>query len=92
MNRYVVSYDLVKRRNYQDLSILLRYWQASIQISESTWCIVTDQSAKQVRDHLKQALDDDDKLIVFKLTGEWAATGTLDKKFDWLWKHVGAKS
>ena len=91
MPAFAVSYDLVEKRNYPSLYRLLKAYNTSIPITESTWCIVANETSVQIRDYLQQALDSDDQLIVFKLTGEWAATSTLNVQADWLRAHVGAK-
>lgn len=70
---YLVTYDLVKRKDYPDLIGALQkypYWHCL----GSVWIIKSDNTSVQIRDQLLPHIDADDKLIVLKLTGEAAWT------------------
>lgn len=74
---HMISYDLIKRKNYPELIAALEaypYWHCL----GSTWIIKTDESCKAVRDSLLAHIDEDDKLLVVKLTGEAAWTTSFD--------------
>ena len=83
MARYIVTYDLSQPgRDYDDLYERIQSYD-SVRITESSWGIATDQSAKEVRDHLALALDDNDKLLVGTLgTSAWTRLST--KATHWL--------
>ena len=53
-------------------------------VQQSVWLLITNQSAKQVRDIVGECLDPNDKLIVAKLSGEAAWKGYGDKISEWL--------
>ncbi len=86
MNSYMIGYDL--NSPGQDYSELLEAiksygppWWHNL---DSTWIIRTEQSAKQVRDHLKQLIDPNDELLVAELTGAAAWTGFSPAGSKWL--------
>lgn len=84
MKVYQVSYDLRKQRNYEPLYERIRSYGQWAHTLESSWVIVTDQSAAQVRDYLRGAMDQDDRLLVTRLKGEAAWFGLKDDVSDWL--------
>lgn len=66
MNRVlIVSYDLSNPgRNYERLLKLIKSYAGWASLGGSAYLIVSDRSPTQVRDHLAQALDQNDKLYV----------------------------
>jgi hypothetical protein len=84
MALYQISYDLRKQRNYDALFERIKaygYWCRPL---ESAWVIATAQSAVQVRDNLRQAMDGDDGLLVTRLAGEAAWYGLNESISNWL--------
>ncbi|MFK4823767.1 CRISPR-associated protein Cas2 [Paenochrobactrum sp. BZR 588] len=91
---YFIGYDLNKEGdNYTSKNKKLRdhikekyptYWCHL----DSTFIVVTDKTAKDIRDDLKQFLDDNDELLVAKLTGEGAWSGFNDNGSNWLKNHL----
>lgn len=81
---YQISYDLRKQRNYEPLYERIRSYGQWAHTLESSWVIVTNQSAAQVRDYLCGAMDQDDGLLVTRLKGEAAWFGIKDSVSDWL--------
>lgn len=72
MSTYLITYDLNKHKDYPAL------YEAIMAISkiychplDSTWFVVTDLNAIQIRDRLIRVIDNDDDLIV-------ASMGTSD--------------
>jgi hypothetical protein len=55
---------------------------------DSTWIVVTDMTAKAIRDDLKKKLDKDDELLVVNSGGEGAWSGFNDAGSKWLLKHL----
>tara|TARA_R110000787_G_scaffold164366_3_gene277485 strand:- start:12455 stop:12736 length:282 start_codon:yes stop_codon:yes gene_type:complete len=72
---YQIDYDLRKNRNYEELYKRIKSYQSRCRPLESTWVISTSQSAVQVRDYLRGAIDKDDGLLVIRLRGEAAWYG-----------------
>lgn len=72
---YQIDYDLRKQRNYQPLYDRLKSYRRWCRPLESTWVIEASQTASQVHDHLRVAMDSDDGLLVTRLAGEAAWSG-----------------
>lgn len=74
---HLVTYDLIKRKNYPELIKELEkfpYWHCL----GSVWIVKSDLKCSEIRDRLLSHIDSDDKLIVLKLTGEGAWTKSFD--------------
>jgi len=64
MNQLLVSYDLVApRRDYASLYAALAALHGR-RVLHSTWVVRTSRSAVDLRDHLKQYVDADDRILV----------------------------
>lgn len=81
---YIVSYDLRNPgRNYEDLYERLKSYRKWAKLTESTWAIVTENSAVEVRDHLKYVLDENDRIFVIKSAGVAAWSNSICRN-EWL--------
>ena len=87
MTCYVISYDLRKDRDYESLYKTLKSYSRWARITESTWAVVTNESAVQVRDRLNQVTDSDDRLFVLK-SGVEAAWRNSRCKSSWLQENL----
>jgi hypothetical protein len=89
MALYMVGYDLDKPgQNYSDLIAAIKTYGTWWHHLDSTWLIVTDDSAIQVRDYLKQYLDSNDKLLVAVIGAPAAWYGFGNKGSEWLSKQL----
>lgn len=78
MPKYIASYDLIKRKDYQTLWTELERLGGK-HVLESVWYLdVTSVTAKVLRDHLLQFVDSDDRLFVCVL-GDFASWNALAK-------------
>lgn len=84
MTCYIISYDLHKQKNYDALYKAIKSYGTWAHILESTWAVVTENSASQVRDHLTSHMDSDDEIFVIKSGREAAWRGPDDKITKWL--------
>lgn len=84
---YLISYDLVKERNYEELFKTIKGFSNWARITESTWAVVSSLSAKEVRDKLLKVMDNDDRLFVLR-SGREAAWGNVLCNDDWLAKNL----
>lgn len=66
MPSYVISYDLRGERDYEDLYEAIKAYGAWAHILESTWAVVSNDSARAILDNLRQYTDDDDGVFVVK--------------------------
>ena len=81
---YIVSYDLRDPgRNYNDLYERLKSYSKWAKLTESTWAIVTGQSAVEIRDYLKYVLDSNDRIFVIKSAGVAAWSNSICRN-EWL--------
>ncbi len=83
MKCYIISYDLVNQKNYEELWKAIKKYHSWAKITESTWAVQTESSAKQIRDNLSQFLDQDDRIFVIK-SGAEAAWKNCICKNEWL--------
>lgn len=75
MALYFISYDLRKDRDYDKLYNELDDFNA-VRILESQWCFNrVKTSAKGLREHFKQFVDNDDGLIISEVS-DWASRNT----------------
>ena len=82
---YLVGYDLNKPgQDYSDLFEAIKSYGTWWHHLDSTWIIVTDETAVQVRDYLRQYIDDNDELLVVTIGPPAAWYGFTDKGSQWL--------
>lgn len=88
MPSYIVTYELKQpRREYVDFINAIKSYEDWAQILDSTWAIVTDASAVEVRDHLWDLVDPDDGLFVIE-SGRDAAWQDVRCENQWLTDHL----
>lgn len=85
MKTYLIGYDLNKQG--QDYTTLIEkikkiglWWHCL----DSTWIVKSDNTAVEIRDFLKQFIDNNDELLVVHLSGEAAWKGFSDDCSKWL--------
>lgn len=83
MKCYIISYDLVYQRNYENLWNAIKSYSYWAKITESTWAVKTDRSAAEIREHLSGCTDADDRIFVIK-SGVEAAWKNAICKNEWL--------
>lgn len=86
MALYSITYDLSNPgRDYETLANGIKkygYWWHQ---TGSVWIIAANgTTTAQIRDYLKQFMDQNDKLFIAKLNGEWAAFGFTQEEYDWI--------
>lgn len=88
MASFIISYDLIANKNYDELYEAIRNYKTYAHILESVWIIKSSTSSSDIRDNLKSYIDSDDKIFVAKLTGE-SAWRNLDTEIsDWIHKNT----
>ena len=89
MARYIVTYDLVSPgQNYEELYKRIKSYRTWARIAESSWAIVSSQTAMEVRNHVRAALDSNDRLLVGRL-GTSAWIGLKPDVTTWLTRNPG---
>ncbi len=85
---YIVSYDLIAPgKNYEQLYAALKSYLKWAKINESVWAVVTEKNAVEIRAHLTQYLDENDRLFVIK-SGVEAAWRNSRCKNEWLKENL----
>jgi len=84
MKVYQISYDLRNQRNYPALYEKIKSYGTYAHALESSWVIVTSQSAEQVRDSILSVMDSNDELLVTRLQGEAAWQNLTSELTHWL--------
>lgn len=84
MGSYIISYDLISNKNYEDLFKAIKNYGTYAHVLESVWIVKSSNNSTQIRDNLMNFLDSDDKLFVAKLTGESAWRNLSKEISDWI--------
>ncbi len=87
MKTYIITYDLVKERDYESLHEAIKQYSKWARVTESTWAVVTNKKASEIRDELRQVMDSDDRLFVVK-SGVEAAWRNSRCKNEWLKENL----
>ncbi len=86
---YMVGYDLNKPgQDYSELFKAIKAYGTWWHHLDSTWIIETEKTAVQVRDNLRQHIDDNDELLVATISAPAAWFGFDKKGSDWLMEHL----
>jgi hypothetical protein len=86
---YMVGYDLNKPgQDYSDLFEAIKSYGMWWHHLDSTWIIVTDESAARVMNNLRQYMDNNDELLVATIGAPAAWSGFNDQGSQWLKKEL----
>lgn len=86
MSTYTVSYDLIKRKDYQSLWDELNRLGAH-RTQASFWLVSVNNTARELHDHLKKFVDGDDRIWVSELTKNHYYANALAGTNDWISKN-----
>jgi len=85
---FSITYDLVEDKNYDTLIDRLNELD-TVKVQLSQWLLSANNTAKEVKDHLAQYIDGDDRLMVIEFTKKPAYTYALKGTNAWLDEHFG---
>lgn len=90
MATHLISYDLIgPNRDYAAINEHIKStYGTRAKPLESVWLVKTSQSAGEVRDALKQHVDDNDKLLVVTLARGWGTRRIPKVVTDWMRKQI----
>lgn len=81
---YIISYDLCQPgRDYNALYCALKGFHNWGRLTESTWAVISQKTAVEIRDYLLRYIDSNDRLIVVK-GGQSAAWNKMLANNQWL--------
>jgi hypothetical protein len=91
MKTYMIGYDLSRpHQDYAKLIEAIKSYANWWHCLDSTWLIKTGQTATQIRDYLRQYIDNNDELLVAGLTGESAWAGFNEECSTWLKNSISS--
>ena len=90
MTTYTVSYDLIKKKDYQLLWDELERLGAH-RTQESYWLIAVNNTAQELHNHLKSFIDADDRIWVSELTKNYWYSNAKAGTNDWLKRNSPAR-
>ena len=85
MALFSVTYDLIKDKDYDSLIDRLKELD-TVKVQLSQWFLSADNTATEIKDHLAQYVDDDDKLMVIEFSKRPQFTKAIEGTNDWLSK------
>lgn len=90
MATYLISYDLVgPNRDYEAVREHIRgTYGTRAKPLESVWLVKTPRTAGEIRDALREHVDDNDKLLVVTLAKGWGTRRVPKATGDWMRKHI----
>lgn len=84
MKFFYISYDLTtSKKNYQILHEAIKAFEDWVHYQRSAWLIRSSLSAKQIHDHLRECISDNDYLSVIEVN--------LSSAFGWIPKLEEAR-
>lgn len=83
MALFTITYDLIKNKDYDALIGALE-GLATVKAELSLWLPSANNNATEVKDHLAQYVDDDDKLMVIEFSKRPQFTKTIKGTNNWL--------
>lgn len=84
---YIISYDLVEGGNYDELFERIKSYGYWAHITESTWAVLSTDSASDIRDNIAECLSDGSRLIVVE-SANVAAWRNVICRNEWLKKNI----
>jgi hypothetical protein len=89
MKSYLVTYDLIKRKDYPELIKALEGFSTYWHCLGSVWIVKSNNTASEIYNYLKPHIDSDDKLIVILLVREAAWTESFSQSCQtWLQNNL----
>ena len=89
MATYMIGYDLNRPlQDYAELIDAIKTYGTWWHQLDSTWLVVTEDTAVQIRDKLAPYLDANDELLVAKVSAPAAWRGFNDKGSQWLKENL----
>ncbi len=85
MAAYIIGCALSRpSQDYPALFEAIKSYECWWHHLDTIWIVKTDQSAVQIRDYLRQFIDQSDELFVGQLSGAAAWTGIPENGSNWL--------
>ncbi len=87
MSVYIITYELHHDKDYDKVHNGIKSLGGCIHCLRSIWFVKTGFSIAEIREILKDYIDDDDSLLVMKTTHEWFTMNMPTSCASWLKHH-----
>jgi len=84
---YIVSFDTASEAARTKVAEAIKAYGTWAHITASTWAVVTPQTHKEIRDHLKAMLPEGSRLFVIR-SGSIAAWNNVRCNNEWLKRYL----
>ena len=84
---YVITYDVSDPENYPGIRAAIKAYGTWAHINNSTWAVVTDESASEIRDYLATVVGTGDSIFVVE-SGGGSAWRNVNCRGQWLKKYL----
>ena len=84
---FIITYELSSQTDINVLHNAIKSYGTWAKINETTWAIITNNSAVTIRDHLSQYLNLQDRIFVVK-SGIEAAWRNVECSNEWLKRNL----
>lgn len=86
---YLISYDLSEPdQKYEELADAIESLGKCRKVLQSVWITMHRGPCTAIRNVLMEHVDEDDRLIVLELKGEWATSNFPKDDRDWLEENL----
>lgn len=87
MTCFIITYEPMKKDHRQPIVDVIKSYQVHVQICDTTWAVVTDEEATDIRDKLKEIISSEDRIFVIKSGAEAGWANVICEK-SWLHKYL----
>jgi CRISPR/Cas system-associated endoribonuclease Cas2 len=89
MATFIITYDTHAGRNYQELYDAMEKHKG-VRLAESVWGIELNNTAGEVRDWVKNVLDEDDTIVIIQVKPKpsWATRNATKEASGWLKDNI----
>lgn len=84
---YIIIYDASKESKNKEILDVIRSYKTHAQICDTTWAVVTNDEAIDIRDKFKEVICEDDRIFVIKSGAEAGWAHVICEK-SWLHKYL----
>jgi hypothetical protein len=90
MTCYIVSFQAKELATRNAIRKQLKSYDLYCLITTSTWAVVTDDKAKDIRNALGELIDDEDRVFVIRsgTEGAWRNAGRGSETNEWLKENL----
>lgn len=89
MAAYIISFEISDHTKIESFKTVLQSFGFYCPLNKTAWVIISDKTAKDIRDQLGNYIDSNDKLFVIRSGTEAAWKNSYGAQYDdWLKKYL----